>query len=398
MKNNKWLVPVIGVLVALVVALVVLVVILFVKDDDERKDGGRLEQTTEGITEERTDDEVNNPTGETGAPDAPENPTGETDAPGNSTGNADNPDDSGVYSVVIDGFEFVIPYEYSCFYNEELGAIIELENAFQLSISAEDKTYQDVLKNRDKLTEKAVNAGGEIVQEPTELTINGKEYIYFVTDISGDKVFVMYTQGVGTDRAIAGQLVLLSDDMSNEDVLEAYADIVADARETDKPDSTIDDIVEQTYQQVEPDGAKSESTLTFNGDSITFAVPEGFYSQGIYNSEYAASEDFVDRNYDVMVECRLIPTENYDSAEGYIENMVKWESDSVNDIKVMTEKIGDIVCYHFVSKYEYEDKTVQNLYVAYNNSDTSIFTVEVFASDIDYDINFDMFREFLVVK
>ena len=389
MKNNKWIIAVIAVLVALVAALGILVAVLFLGGDDEKAEDRESQQQTTDLTEKKT-------TSENESTDQKET-TGEVET-GDEPATVISGDTEGIY-IVVYGFEIFVPSDYYCFYSDNVGCIIELENVFQMKFNVGDKIYDEVVANKELLTEKSVNAGGEVVKEPQEVTVDGRKYIYFAVQLNDEKVYVVYTQAGKTDKTLAAQIVVASEEIEDDDILKAYAAMASSATETDKPDSTLDDIVEQQAANSEPDGTKTESTLTFENDSITYKVPEGLYSMGSDSTEYSAYEYFYDEDFELSVSCYLRPTEDYADAESYIQSMVEWESSVDDSVRVKSERVGDGVCYYFVSTYvDDEGVEIQQFYAAYNNSDTSIYIVQATAHDVSYVLSFDMFEEFFEIS
>lgn len=411
MKNNKWIIGVIATLVVLMVALGILVVVLLCSDDDEKVGDDKVEkQTTISAGDEKKTTDDGQETGEkktmgengtTG-----ENKTaGESETTGeNETtdskmtiGNSGNTE--GIY-IVVDGYEIFVPSAYYCFYNDQAGCIVEFDDVFQMIFKVKDMPYTEIVANRESLTDKSIAAGATVVQDVKEVKVDGKDYIYFSVDLNGEKIYLIYTQVGSTNSTIGTQFVAQSDKLTDEDILKVFASMATSAKKTDKPNSTLDDIVVQQAENMEPDGAKTESTLEFGDDSVTYKVPEGFYSSACGTWEYFGYEYFFDENYDISVSCYLRDTEDYENAQSYIQSKARWENTLGNDMKVQSATVDGAVCYYIISSYTDTDDGVhyQKIYAAYNNSETSIYIVEVVATDLDYELTFDMFEEFFMIS
>lgn len=148
--------------------------------------------------------------------------------------------------IVIDGFQFHVPADYSCFYAEGVGPVVYLDDVFQMKLGVRDNSYEESMKDPEVLMSKTIEAGGKILQDIKETELDGKKYAYFLMELSGDKCFVGFTQAADTDRRFGGQIVIQSDNLTDEDLLHIFADITSTAKITDEPDSTKDDIVNQS--------------------------------------------------------------------------------------------------------------------------------------------------------
>ena len=387
------MIAVMGVLSVLVITLGVLVAVL-VFGKDEKKSEEKVEEPIELVMDEKIQDdekgkkESDDKTSDEKTSEAiKENEVGEDDL------YISNGTKKGV-TFVMDRFEIHVPPEYYCFYEEGLGCIVQLEDVFQLRFKIEEKSYKELVENKESLTELAIKGGYEVTKEPTETMVNGKEYVYFSTLLEEEKVFVIHTQSPDADRTIGAQLVLFDKEKSDEEVVNIFAGIVAKAKVTDAKDSTADEILMQNYETTIGD-VKEESTLTFGNDAVTFKVQEGFYSIMRDKTDYYAVEYFEEEDYDVFVQCRLWGKDTYDSAEMYIQSMINWESDSDTTIKVKNEEVGDAICYYFMTVNAEGD--IRRLYATYNNSDTSLYCIEVECMNPNMEFGFENIRDFMYV-
>lgn len=376
---------VIGVLIALVLLLVVLVGILLLGKEKEKQGG----------------------TGNAGPFVVDENEKADTDENAadifdrevekESAGTGDG------ITMVIDGFKFYVPADYGCFYAEGVGPVVYLDDVFQMKTAVRDNSYEESMKDPEALMTKTVEAGGEILQDIKETELDGKKYAYFLMELSGDKCFVGYTQAADTDKRFGGQIVIESDSLTDEDLLHIFADITSTAQVTDEPDSTMDDIVEQSVHQ----GAsaigekKAESTLSIADETVTFQVPEGFYSQGIYNAEGYESESFWSDGYGVSVDCCLAAADEFvGSALTYVENERDMGYDSVKDnMQIQTIEIAGNTFYYMVVHYNFEGTDYQRICAACDvGNGNAYYSVRACALDWEDELSMETVKDFLVFK
>ncbi|MCM1181333.1 MAG: hypothetical protein NC347_13840 [Clostridium sp.] len=376
---------VIGVLIALVLLLVVLVGILLLGKEKEKQGGTGnagpfvveegMETDTDGNDADIFDRELEKESAEAG---------------------------DGI-TMVIDGFQFYVPADYGCFYAEGVGPVVYLDDVFQMKTAVRDHSYEETMKDPEALMSKTVEAGGKILQDIKETELDGKKYAYFLMELSGDKCFVGYTQAADTDKRFGGQIVIESDSLTDEDLLHIFADITSTAQVTDKPDSTMDDIVEQSVHQ----GAaaigekKEESTLSIADATVTFQVPEGFYSQGAYHAEGSESESFWSDGYGVSVDCCLAADDEFvGSALVYVENERDMGYDSVKDnMQIQTIEIAGNTCYYMVVHYNFEGTDYQRLCAACDVGDgNAYYSVQACAIDWEDELSMETVKDFLVFK
>ncbi len=213
----------------------------------------------------------------------------------------------------LDGFEFRIPADYGCLISETTGPVVYMSGVFQMKLAVVDTSYDEVMKDPDSLTEKVIEAGGTVTQDVTETELNGKKYAYYQMDLMGDKGLVVYTKAVDEEKRFAGQFVIESDSVTVDDLLHVFEQVTEKATVTDKPNSTDEDLV---FPSPAPGEHKEESSLSIKAGTVTFKVPEGFYSEeqaDNYNYDDYAMESFYTKNYEVFVDCQLKPVEDWGS-------------------------------------------------------------------------------------
>lgn len=299
--------------------------------------------------------------------------------------------------MIIDGFQFTVPGDYDCFYSYEVGPVVYLDDIFQMKTVVRPGIYEELVSNPESMMQKTVAAGGSILQEVKETEFGGKNYAYFRMELGGDKCFVIYTQAADTDNWIAGQIVMENDNLTDEDLLHVFASIASTAQVTDQADSTYDDIAAQMVARASDIGEKKEeSTLYFAGESVTFCVPSGFYSQGGYESDSYSSESFWSEDYVVAADCYLLSDDISGDAESYIENERDNRFDS-DEVKIQTTRIDGTTCYYIEAKYNYNGSEYQRIYAACDTGTEGIYyCVEANIVDGDVELSIETIKDFFV--
>lgn len=377
---------VIGVLIALVLLLVVLVGMLLLGKEEEKQ--GRTGNAGPFVVDgsKKTD------TGENTSDIFDR----ELEKEGTEAGNG--------ITMVIDGFQFYVPADYNCFYAEGVGPVVYLDDVFQMKTAVRDDSYEESMKDPEALMSKTIEAGGEILQDIKETELDGKKYAYFLMELSGDKCFVGYTQAADMDKRFGGQIVIESDSLTDEDLLHIFADITSTAQATDEPDSTLDDIMEQLAkvdQSASMGEKKEESTLSIAGETITFLVPEGFYSRGVYDWENSRSESFASEGYAINVDCSLNATDAFvESAMTYIENERDWMLGSIKEqVKIQTMDIEGNTCYYMIGHYDFEGHDHQRIYAACDVGEgNAYYSVQASAIDEEVELSMEKIKDFFVFR
>lgn len=301
-------------------------------------------------------------------------------------------------AIVVDGFQFQVPSEYECLYEDGIGPVVYLDDVFQMKLAVGDTSYDEIMKNPDSLTEKTIAAGGEILQEVKETEFEGRKYAYFYMKLEGDKNFVVYTKAADTDKRFCGQIVIQKEDLSDEDLLYIFERVISSAQETDKPDSTMNDIMGETaVGDSKPGKEKEESTMMLNEETATFLVPENFYSDEQYVKEEFVSEDLA-----IYVNCYLRPTEEgtiFENAQACIEAEKEFLLGAVKDeTEIQTINSNGTLFYYIAVHYEYDGSDYQYVYAACDIGENAIYKVEARAIDKDVELSIDTIRDFLVLK
>ncbi|MDE7431608.1 MAG: hypothetical protein K2N34_06825 [Lachnospiraceae bacterium] len=320
----------------------------------------------------------------------------------------DEDEESGEYKVVLDGYKFTVPSPYSCMIVDGIGTIIYLDDIFQMKLVIRDGSYEKSMKNPDSLTEATIEAGGKVTQDVKETKINGQKYAYFRIDLDGDEQFVVITQALDKEQRFAGQIAVLSEEATDKNLLNVFAEIISSAEKTDEPDTTEEDLLEQK-RKMSIGEKKKESTLSYGGNTITYKVPGEFYSEEQREEKgFYAVEDFVTEDRAVEVTTMLMQNGNasaeneevildWENAKKYIES----ESDrdktyDVSDIK--TVKKNGYEFYYVIIKYEHKGVSNQQIYAACDIGDNGIYAINAAASDWKETLTLDTIEEFLSVE
>jgi len=133
--------------------------------------------------------------------------------------------------AVLNGFKFNIPANINC-QVAVAGVSLELsleDLSIEMLLKVTDSSYEEVMKEPEKLMEPAKNAGYTITQNIKETTINGIKCAYYTCNAKGLHNLIVYTNG-NSRKKIHAQVVTL-EEMDTE-VLQLFAQIVSTAEET----------------------------------------------------------------------------------------------------------------------------------------------------------------------
>lgn len=296
--------------------------------------------------------------------------------------------------VVVNGYKMIIPSDLECTYVEGIGPLFYKDDIFQMKIMVKEGSYDETVRNPDSLTDKIIEAGGKILQDVQETELDGKRFVYYKAELMGDKTFVIYTGD--NDKHFGGQILVESEILSDEDLIKIFAGIVFTAQKTDEPDSTFGDILSQIRLQ-DLGEEKTESSLSFDGETVNFKVPQGLYSQGYYDSSSYKTEMF--RTTDsIDVQCYLWSKNAeclYSGAEDYLKRTLDFQLENVKkDTKIETMQIEGNTCYYIDMHYEFHGSDFQKIYAACDYGKTGFFVVEADAINKEKNISMEMLKEF----
>ncbi len=306
-------------------------------------------------------------------------------------------DEDGIV-IVMGGYKMVVPEKYSCTYAEEIGPIVYRDDVFKMKLAVKQESFETVCEKETDLMKKTLDAGGKIVQEIQEKELEDGKYLYFKAEIDGELCLIVHTGDA--QKHFAGQMVVESESAADDELLQAFADIVKTAEKTEEPDSASEDIFKQV---TEPDYGmkKSESSISFAEETVRFQVPEGFYSTGTYDNDTYRTETFQTKEL-LNVDCSLWSTKtegDYPSAKAYVETMLDFEWDSVKaEQRVDSVKIAGNTCYYIDLHYIYAGTDYQYLYAACDYGQTGIYVVKATALDYREDLSMETIWEFFNTK
>lgn len=381
-NSNRGIWIIVGILSVLVLLLAVLVAILLFGGKRE-KQGGTGNAGPFGVNEKTTQ--------------SAEEDT--TDFFGHEIKKENKVSSNGV-TMVIDGFQFNVPADYDCFYSDEIGPVVYLDDIFQMKTVVRGESYAKAMQEPDALMEKTIAAGGEIIQNIKETELNGKKYAYFIMKLFGDTCFVGYTQASDTDKSFGTQIVMESDSLTDEDLLHIFADVTGGAQVTDAPNSTYDDIVAQVAAKSSNLGEYKEmSGLRIDGAEVAFSVPKNFYYQSGGDTESPGMELFMSGDMAVTVNCYLALADEFvENAKMYVQCELDFAYESLQeDMEIQTMDIDGRTCYYLIQRYKYKDSYYQKVCAACDVEDNAYYAVKATAIDADIELSMDTIREFFVL-
>ncbi|MDE5777646.1 MAG: hypothetical protein K2I10_03940 [Lachnospiraceae bacterium] len=296
--------------------------------------------------------------------------------------------------IVVNGYKMIIPSDLECKYVEGIGPVVYKDDIFQMKIMVKEGSYDETVRNPDNLTDKVIETGGKILQDVQETELDGKKFVYYKAELIGDKTFVIYTGD--NDKHFGGQIVVESEILSDEDLIKIFAGIVFTAQKTDEPDSTFADILNQILLQ-DLGEEKTESNLSFEGETVNFKVPQGFYSQGYYDSSSYKAEMFWTTDL-INVQCSLWSKNAecfYLGAEDYLKSTLDFEMENVKkDTKIETMQIEGNTCYYIDMHYKFHRSDFQKIYAACDYGKNGFFVVGAEAINVKKNISMEMLKEF----
>lgn len=299
---------------------------------------------------------------------------------------------------VINGFEFTCPPDYNIIYFDEVGPTVYIADSFQMKTVVRPVGYEETLKDKEKMTEKAIGLGAEITREVTETEINGRKIAYYRMDLLGDDTIAMYTASPDPEKSLAGQFVVQNPNLKEEEALKIFAEIMDSAVITDKADSTKEDIDEQVYAP-EPIGEmKEESTLEIAGKKVTFKVAENFYSDFASETETCVYESFIRPGDYASADIYLLANEETPKdAATYISEKADGYAENGEGITETIQVDGhDFYCYSI--DYEYDGSMMYRVFAVCDLPDGGLYEIEAVQIDGDKDMSLDTIKPFMMLQ
>ncbi|MDD6733166.1 MAG: hypothetical protein PUE21_01310 [Lachnospiraceae bacterium] len=186
----------------------------------------------------------------------------------------ENKNETDGVKLIKQGYEFVIPSEYGIAFMDNGEAILYMNDLFQLRpvvISEDQEKYDSYKDDPSVLMQKALDQGGEIIHDIKYDEVNGIGIYHFGVDLSGDTCEILRTRLSETESL--GVNIVVQGNLSDDDCLNIVAALAASAVKTDKPDTTEDEIIGNSYK---PSGEERTEGTIGEEVVVTHKVAEGF--------------------------------------------------------------------------------------------------------------------------
>lgn len=290
-------------------------------------------------------------------------------------------------TFVVKGVQYTSPSDYLVRYGDDIGPIVYMTNVFQMKMVRKDETFDNVVSNIAELDDKAINGGAKSLKEPTTVKIGDKSFAYFIVDIDHEKTLGVLTKSPDGKFCIGGQIVIMSDKVSDENILNMFAGIAATASVTDKADSTKAEIDAQI--KFITGEKRTSSTIKYKEASLTYKVPDGCYFTAETDGATSFSQFYSSADLEIYVSIEEKAFAD-DTAEYSIDCSVQYEENAVK----LVEEIGGNKVYICTSHYTNDNGKEYYDITAKSDIDKQ-FTYCVSANWVDKgDIPFDSIRRF----
>ncbi len=300
-------------------------------------------------------------------------------------------------TFVVDGFEFICPNEYSLIYFDEVGPTVYIPDAFQMRTVIRDASYEEILKDKEAMTSKALAAGATITTDVTETEVDGTMVAYFRMNLGEDDTMAMYFQSPNPEKILCGQMVVQNPNLKEEEILKIFVDVMSSAVETDKPNSTRKDVEDQVYAPEPIGDVKEESTLQHGKEEVTFKVPEGFYSVygdlcDMYATENFSTVDYTD--VDIFVYGEIL---GFEDAKAYIEDHALLYADRA-ECNVETLDVDDHTFYGFAVEYDAEEDKMARVYAACDLPNGGMYLISAVSINGEEELTIDTVKDFMEIQ
>lgn len=297
--------------------------------------------------------------------------------------------------VVVGGFKILIPGEYGCFIDDTKGLIIYRDDLFTMQYVVKEGSYAEKMENPGQLMEGVENIGGDIQKDIREIEIDGKPYAYFTYTFNEDDFIIIYTNALDSDKRFCAQVLLVSEQLEEKEVLKRFAQIVSSAKETEEPDTTQESLDEQRTL-ADLGEQKEESRLQCADRAVTYQIEEGFYSDYVEESAYFSSEYFLEYPHDRAVDCYLIESEE-ENAQQYIERETEWLDEGAL-VKEEQTQVNGHTFYYLLAEYDYEGSHFRCLKAAADVGEGYVYKVSVSSIDGAKELKIADFKKFLTFE
>lgn len=307
----------------------------------------------------------------------------------------DNPIPEDRMSVVLDGMELLVPRDYHC-YPDDSDLILYDDDGFAMRLGVREDSFEELLLRKDTLIPEVESKGYTCISTLEERVIDARSYLFFTID-TDDGIRYMIYSGAGSSSYF-GVLVDAGEE-EPDTMLERIHILIDSARETDREDTNIYDLLLEQADPVEQENQVFYSNGTFQDaegrDILTYGIPEGFYADTVLEE---GTQNYSSRDAAIEVTLRIISGE--DSAEEYIERYMEVPHVLQTDRK-QTEINGRTV-YYFSEAHEqiWEDKREQYyyFYAAIDLEEGTIYWLTGYSLENDKALELETYHEFLSVE
>lgn len=296
--------------------------------------------------------------------------------------------------VVENGIKLWVPGDYWCLLEEGKGLVVYQDDIFTLLLGIRDGSLAEKMQNPAYLQEGAIDFGGEIQSDVELIEIDGKEYAYFAFTKDGERFVVAYTDAADSGKRVGAQIQVVDRNATDLDMVEYFARVASTAEVTDEPDTTKESLDEARH--ISNIGVeKEESTLEFDGCTVTFQVADGFYSGYTETDDYWAVEYFAEDGYERSIDCYLMSTEDWADAESYIA----FEAEYSEGVVVQdTIEVNGYTFYYIERDYEDEGDSIQRVEAACDVGNGVIYRISVWASNVEKDVTVEDVMTFMSIR
>lgn len=315
-------------------------------------------------------------------------------------------------TVVTGGFQLVLPEHLTPTVNEQ-GLILTDENMnYQMLVTVRDYSFEERKAEKESFAENVRKGEYEITKDVEIISVAGREYAYFNYMDESSNMLLAYSSA-DAEHTFAN-LVLRYGDMTDEEILTDIADLLANAKKTELPDTTLDDIVELNAAELEAEGEGasgyaspvSEVTVNIGETTVITSVPEKFYIMDFSAEEENASvRSFVSSDGNVDITLYGIEDDVFESVEAWIAQNLFIPETATNEFvsELYQEQVDEVmvsyqmVSYEEVSEYSGETITYYELDAVGTLPEGGYIEVSMETSGTE-EPDFEMIRDFFEIK
>lgn len=257
-------------------------------------------------------------------------------------------------SVALNGIEFDVPREYTCYPDENSDLLIYNGNDCSMLVRVTEESYEELREKKEMLLDKAKAAGHECLTGIMEEQVGEHSYLYFVIEYNGRTQYAIYT---GADENHCFRIVMDASDRNQQEVLELAESIFGTARETERENTTIYDLLLLQIEPAEQEYISEAVILDEQGNVLAvYNIPEGFFTEDnvrYYQEGYGYEQSYISpeqqknvmEGKNIFVTVSLKPKQDNISALEMMERKVALEDLSITAIR-QTELNGYTVYYY----------------------------------------------------